>query len=303
MPITSEPMMNHTDGSMKSLTASLAGRINPIDDIETINTELALADLESVEKQFLKAEKNAKTAQKEALFVRDTLRKVKAHLDEGLPVRSLELADNERAGLELAARFDEARLNWEAYVRYFLARMGELEGLAFAEAAFRDAFEPDWERGQTLGDLRRAAVIAGLVGVGRGAAGGHDARSDGIAAAGLVAVHAVAQPHDQRACAVQVGLTQFLRPVQVCRTADQQLQQGALFVAAADFPQRNARRGVGQAIEVVHEGVVAHVPVAHLPAQHGRGRRNRVVEVRIRRQVLGGGARVGVAGCQRKQQN
>ncbi|MEE4164340.1 MAG: redox-regulated ATPase YchF [Woeseiaceae bacterium] len=74
----------------------VAGRIDPIDDIETINTELALADLESVEKQLVKAEKNAKTAQKEALFVRDTLRKVKAHLDEGLPVRSLELADNER---------------------------------------------------------------------------------------------------------------------------------------------------------------------------------------------------------------
>jgi len=74
----------------------VAGRIDPIDDIETINTELALADLESVEKQLFKAEKNAKTAQKEALFVRDTLRKVKAHLDEGLPVRSLELADNER---------------------------------------------------------------------------------------------------------------------------------------------------------------------------------------------------------------
>ncbi len=74
----------------------VAGVINPIDDIETINTELALADLESVEKQLFKAEKNAKTAQKEALFIRDTLKKIKEHLDEGLPVRSLELEDNER---------------------------------------------------------------------------------------------------------------------------------------------------------------------------------------------------------------
>ena len=73
----------------------VTGRIDPIDDIETINTELALADLESVEKQLVKAEKNAKTAQKEALFVRDTLKKIKAHLDEGLPIRSLELEDNE----------------------------------------------------------------------------------------------------------------------------------------------------------------------------------------------------------------
>ena len=76
--------------------AHVAGRINPLDDIETINTELALADLESVEKQLVKAEKNAKTAQKEALFVRDTLKKIKAHLDDGLPVRSLELNEPEQ---------------------------------------------------------------------------------------------------------------------------------------------------------------------------------------------------------------
>ncbi len=73
----------------------VTGRIDPLDDIETINTELALADLESVEKQLVKAEKNAKTAQKEALFIRDTLKKIKAHLDDGLPVRSLELNEPE----------------------------------------------------------------------------------------------------------------------------------------------------------------------------------------------------------------
>jgi ribosome-binding ATPase len=75
----------------------VSGAINPVDDIETINTELALADLESVERQLLKAEKNAKAADKEALFVRDTIRKVKAQLDQGLPARGLDLADKERA--------------------------------------------------------------------------------------------------------------------------------------------------------------------------------------------------------------
>jgi GTP-binding protein YchF len=75
----------------------VSGTIDPVDDIETINTELALADLESVEKQLYKAEKNAKTGQKEALYVRDTMKKVKEHLDEGLPVRSLELDKNEKA--------------------------------------------------------------------------------------------------------------------------------------------------------------------------------------------------------------
>jgi len=74
----------------------VAGKINPVDDIEVINTELALADLESVEKQLYKAEKNAKTGKKEDLYVRDTMKKVKEHLDEGSPIRTLELDDNER---------------------------------------------------------------------------------------------------------------------------------------------------------------------------------------------------------------
>jgi GTP-binding protein YchF len=73
----------------------VTGKINPVDDIETINTELALADLESVEKQLFKAEKNAKTAKKEDLYLRDTMKKVKEHLDQGLPVRVLELDENE----------------------------------------------------------------------------------------------------------------------------------------------------------------------------------------------------------------
>jgi GTP-binding protein YchF len=73
----------------------VAGKIDPIDDIETINTELALADLESVEKQLFKAEKSARTGQKDALYLRDTLARVKAHLDQGLPIRSLALSDKE----------------------------------------------------------------------------------------------------------------------------------------------------------------------------------------------------------------
>ena len=73
----------------------VTGTINPIDDIETINTELALADLESVEKQLYKAEKNAKTGKKEDLYLRDTIKKVKEHLDQGLPIRTLELDEKE----------------------------------------------------------------------------------------------------------------------------------------------------------------------------------------------------------------
>ncbi len=71
----------------------VSGTINPLDDIETINTELALADLESVEKQFDKATRAAKTGQKDAIAHRDALTGIRAHLDEGLPIRSMQKSD------------------------------------------------------------------------------------------------------------------------------------------------------------------------------------------------------------------
>jgi len=75
--------------------AHVSGAIRPLDDIETINTELALADLESVEKQLYRAERNAKTNKKEDVFLRDVIRKIKANLDDGVPVRSLDLDESE----------------------------------------------------------------------------------------------------------------------------------------------------------------------------------------------------------------
>ncbi len=65
-------------------------------DIEIVNTELALADLESVEKQLEKAERNAKTNEKDAIALRDLLREVRNHLAEGSPVRTMSLDDNKR---------------------------------------------------------------------------------------------------------------------------------------------------------------------------------------------------------------
>ncbi|MCH9694288.1 MAG: redox-regulated ATPase YchF [Gammaproteobacteria bacterium] len=71
----------------------VSGTIDPLDDIETINTELALADLESVERQLDRASRTAKTGQKDAIAYRDALAGIKAHLDEGLPIRSMEKTD------------------------------------------------------------------------------------------------------------------------------------------------------------------------------------------------------------------
>lgn len=75
----------------------VSGRIDPISDIEIIGTELALADLETVGRHLHKAEKAAKTGDKEALARRDLLGRVADHLDAGNPVRSAGLTPSETA--------------------------------------------------------------------------------------------------------------------------------------------------------------------------------------------------------------
>ncbi|MES9874282.1 MAG: redox-regulated ATPase YchF [Candidatus Sedimenticola sp. PURPLELP] len=73
----------------------VVGKVEPLSDIEVINTELALADMESVEKALLKAGKQAKTGDKKILAQKALLERVKDHLDAGNPVRSLELDEDE----------------------------------------------------------------------------------------------------------------------------------------------------------------------------------------------------------------
>jgi hypothetical protein len=73
----------------------VAGRIDPANDIEVINTELALADLDSVERAYQKAVKAAKTGDKETIKQRDLLERVRKQLNEAKPVRSLGLDANE----------------------------------------------------------------------------------------------------------------------------------------------------------------------------------------------------------------
>lgn len=69
----------------------VAGKISPIDDIEVINTELALADLESVEKAILKTSKDAKGGDKTAKARLTLLEQMRDHLDAGQPVRAMNL--------------------------------------------------------------------------------------------------------------------------------------------------------------------------------------------------------------------
>ena len=79
----------------------VSGKIDPISDIETINTELALADLAAVEKQITKYAKVAKAGgDKEAQRMVAALEKCRAALNEAKPVRSLDLYDEEKAVLK-----------------------------------------------------------------------------------------------------------------------------------------------------------------------------------------------------------
>jgi GTP-binding protein YchF len=76
----------------------VANQINPLADIETINTELALADLESCEKQLTKVVRTAKSGDKEAVAIKALLEdKLLPHLNEAKPVRALDLDEHETA--------------------------------------------------------------------------------------------------------------------------------------------------------------------------------------------------------------
>ncbi len=74
----------------------VAGKIDPLSDVEVINTELALADLDSVERALAKAEKAAKANDKDGIKARDVLQRVRTQLDAAKPARALKLDETER---------------------------------------------------------------------------------------------------------------------------------------------------------------------------------------------------------------
>ncbi len=74
----------------------VAGKIDPLSDIETIDTELALADLEATERALIKAEKAGRSGDKGAKARKEVLLKVKAGLDDAKPVRALALGADEK---------------------------------------------------------------------------------------------------------------------------------------------------------------------------------------------------------------
>ncbi|MDE2120171.1 MAG: redox-regulated ATPase YchF [Betaproteobacteria bacterium] len=78
----------------------VAGRVDPLADIEVIQTELCLADLGTVEKAVLRAQKTARAGDKEAQRLVGVLQRCETALNEARPVRTLDLSDDDRVLLK-----------------------------------------------------------------------------------------------------------------------------------------------------------------------------------------------------------
>lgn len=105
----------------------VAGKVDPVADIDTISTELLLADIETVARAVERAAKAAKARTREAIEREAFLRRLQEHVDAGEPVRTFEHSAEERPWLQelhlltakpvmYVANVDEAGLSGNAYV-------------------------------------------------------------------------------------------------------------------------------------------------------------------------------------------
>jgi len=117
----------------------VSGRVDPASDVATINTELALADLDTVERAAQRADKAAKAMDKDAIRWRESLKRIRAWLDEGKPVRAMALDGFERERLRELSLLTAKPVMYVANVDEggFTgnARLDALEKLAAAEGA------------------------------------------------------------------------------------------------------------------------------------------------------------------------
>ncbi len=74
----------------------IEGTVDPIRDIEIIELELGLADLQTIENRIEKVQRKAKSNDKDAVFELDVLNKIKPVLEQGLPVSSMSLDEQQR---------------------------------------------------------------------------------------------------------------------------------------------------------------------------------------------------------------
>ena len=145
----------------------VAGKVDPLSDIEVIHTELALADLETVEKAVYRVAKTAKGGNKEAVAQQALFEKVRVQLDRGAPVRALGLSDEEQQALRelnlltlkptlYVANVAEDGFTDNPYLDQVRA-LAEREGaevVAVCAAIEAEIAElPDEEKGEFLADL------------------------------------------------------------------------------------------------------------------------------------------------------
>ncbi|NQY48525.1 MAG: redox-regulated ATPase YchF [Colwellia sp.] len=78
----------------------VANKIDPADDIDVINTELALSDMDTAERAIFRLAKKAKGGDKDAKFEMPVLQKILKHVEDGSMIRSLELSKEEKAAVE-----------------------------------------------------------------------------------------------------------------------------------------------------------------------------------------------------------
>ncbi len=146
----------------------VAGRIDPLSDLEVINTELALADLASVDKAVDRATKAAKSGDKKSVLQRELFERVRASLNEGTPARAVRLSDEQRRDLRelhlltakpviYIANVDEAGLaGGNAYLAALRARAQAEHAVVVPVCAAIEAEIaqlPELERAEFLRDL------------------------------------------------------------------------------------------------------------------------------------------------------
>ena len=78
----------------------VANKIDPADDIDVINTELALSDMDTAERAIFRLAKKAKGGDKDAKFEMPVLQKILKHVEDGNMIRSLELSKEEKAAVD-----------------------------------------------------------------------------------------------------------------------------------------------------------------------------------------------------------
>ncbi|MEC9406001.1 MAG: redox-regulated ATPase YchF [Abyssibacter sp.] len=145
----------------------VSGSVDPVRDIETIETELVLADMETVSKAIERAQKTARSGNKEAKARVALLERLQAHMDDGSPARSAELSDDDRIALRdlhlitakpmlYIANVDEAGLTGNEYtakVQAYAESVGAQVVIVCAAIESEIALLDAEDRAEFLGDL------------------------------------------------------------------------------------------------------------------------------------------------------